>query len=410
MASDYSLFNTILIWVYWGLLVCIPLFVFLGVVQLLVAIIQWRSEKRIGRLKRAGVFFVLAALMPVAIFGLWRGILRPSMAAELMARSQKRIADASVLQVGTQVNDFHNKLASLGFPSDRPKITVLNFFATWCGPCLTELPHLQRVADRFAGEKDVVFVVVGREESQETLDEFASKNGYRMPFVADKEGSLYREFAKTIIPRTYVIDQTGTIQFEIIGFDQEKLTELHAKIIELVDELTEENFEEPAKKVVQLNVGDRFPSIKSATLDGMQVTVGPELYGKKATLVVFWSTWCKFCLIDLPHEVELANRYESSGLRVLGVNADDDLETAKRAVVDQSIPWLNLYEGKQKSISNQLAITSWPALFLLDSNGTIVATTDMLRRTCLATMPDGSVQSVYKLDTYSKNLLEANDR
>lgn len=93
MASDFSLFNTVLIWVYWGLLICIPLFVFLGVAQLLVAIIQWRSEKRTGRLRRAGVFFVLAALMPVAIFGLWRGILRPSMAAELMARSQERIAD-----------------------------------------------------------------------------------------------------------------------------------------------------------------------------------------------------------------------------------------------------------------------------------------------------------------------------
>lgn len=236
MASDYSLFNTVLIWVYWGLLVCIPLFVFLGGAQLLVAIIQWRSEKRTGRLKRAGVFFVLAALMPVAIFGLWRGILRPSMAAELMARSQKRIADASVLQVGSQVNDLPTKLASLGFPSDRPKVTVLNFFATWCGPCLTELPHLQQVADRFADREDVAFVVVGREESQETLDAFVSKNGYRMPFVADKDGSLYHEFAKTIIPRTYVIDHTGTIRFEIIGFDQDKLPELDAKISELIKE------------------------------------------------------------------------------------------------------------------------------------------------------------------------------
>lgn len=236
MASDFSLFNTVLIWVYWGLMICIPLFVLLGVAQLLVAIIHWRSERRTGRLKRTGVFFVLAALMPVAIFGLWRGILRPSMAAELMARSQKRVADASVLQVGSQVNYFHTKLASLGFPSDRPKVTVLNFFATWCGPCVNELPHLQQVADRFADEKDVVFVVVGREESQETLDAFASKNGYSLPFVADKEGSLYREFAKTIIPRTYVIDQTGTIQFEIIGFDQEKLSELDAKIIELIEE------------------------------------------------------------------------------------------------------------------------------------------------------------------------------
>lgn len=236
MASDYSLFNTVLIWVYWGLLFCIPVFVLLGVAQLLVAIFQWRSEKRIGRLKRVGVFFVLAALMPVALFGLWRGILRPSMAAELMARSQKRIAGASLLQVGGQINDFHTKLSSLGFASGRPKVTVLNFFATWCGPCLNELPHLQQIADKFADQKDVVFVVVGREESQETLDEFVSKNGYRMPFVADKEGSLYREFAKTIIPRTYIIDSTGTIRFEIIGFDQEKLSELDAKIIELTEE------------------------------------------------------------------------------------------------------------------------------------------------------------------------------
>lgn len=236
MASDYSLFNTILIWIYSGLLFCIPVFVLIGVAQLLVAIVQWRSEKRTARLKRAGVFFALAALMPVALFGLRNGILRPSIATEFRAKDQMRIAETSVLQIGSQIDDFHAKLASLGFPADRPKITVLNFFATWCGPCLNELPHLQRVADRYADRKDVAFVVVGREESQETLDAFVSKNGYRMPFIADKEGSLYREFAKTIIPRTYVIDETGTIQFEIIGFNQEKLSELDAKIIELIEE------------------------------------------------------------------------------------------------------------------------------------------------------------------------------
>jgi thiol-disulfide isomerase/thioredoxin len=185
MASDFSLVNTVLIWIYWGLLICIPLFVLLGVAQILLAIVQWRSEKRTGRLKCAGVLFVLAALMPVAIFGLWRGILRPSMAADLAVQSQKRIAEASVLQIGSQVNDFHTKLASLVLPVDSPKITVLNFFATWCGPCLAELPHLQRVADRFADQNDVVFVVVCREESQETVDAFASKHGYRLPFVAD---------------------------------------------------------------------------------------------------------------------------------------------------------------------------------------------------------------------------------
>jgi hypothetical protein len=78
MASDFSLFNTVLIWVYWGLLVCLPLFVLLGVAQLLLAVIQWRSAKRTVRLKRAGVLFVLAALIPVALLGLWRGLRLPS--------------------------------------------------------------------------------------------------------------------------------------------------------------------------------------------------------------------------------------------------------------------------------------------------------------------------------------------
>ena len=122
MASDFSLFHTVLIWVYWALLICIPLFVLLGVAQILLAVIQWRSEKRTGRLQRAAVLFVLAALMPVALFGLWRGILRPSMAVALTAQSQKRIEEASVLQVGSQVNDFHTELASLGLPVDGPKV------------------------------------------------------------------------------------------------------------------------------------------------------------------------------------------------------------------------------------------------------------------------------------------------
>lgn len=236
MTSDYSLLNTLLIWLYSGLLFCIPLFLLIGVVQLLLAIARWRSEKRTTRLKRAGVFFALAAMMPVALFGLWNGIIRPSIATEIAAKTQERISEASVLEVGGQAKSFHSKLTNLGFPADGAKITVVNFFATWCGPCITEMPHLQRIADGFADRKDVVFVVVGRGESQETLDAFASKNEYRLPFVADEDESIYLEFAKTIIPRTYVLDQTGTIRFEIIGFNQAKLAELDAKISELLSQ------------------------------------------------------------------------------------------------------------------------------------------------------------------------------
>jgi peroxiredoxin len=77
--------------------------------------------------------------------------------------------------------------------------------------------------------------VVGREESQERLDAFASKNGYRLPFIADPERRLYSQFARESIPRTYLIDREREIRFEIVGYDQQKLDELDAQISELAD-------------------------------------------------------------------------------------------------------------------------------------------------------------------------------
>lgn len=237
MSPDLSQFNTALIWVYNVLLYCIPLFVILGVAQIAVAIALWRSEKRSKRLKRAGVLFTAAALMPLVLFGLWRGVIGPSLSEELTAKHdlsrEKRLAETSILRVGSNVSDIDKLLAEAGFPLDTPKIVVLNFFATWCGPCLAEMPHLQQIADKYVDHKEILFLVVGREESQETLDAFASKNGYRLPFIADPESRLYSQFAKELIPRTYLIDREREIQFEIVGFYQEKLDELDTQISKL---------------------------------------------------------------------------------------------------------------------------------------------------------------------------------
>ena len=240
MDSDFSTFNTMLVWVYNSLLFCIPLFVILGVAQLVFALALWRSDNRAKRLKRAGALFIAAALMPLVLMGFWRGIMRPSMGAELTAQHQRamdaRHSESSILRTGDEAPQIDELLAGGGdFVVDK-KILVVNFFATWCGPCLTELPHFQSVADKYVDQKDIAFVVIGREETQETLDAFVANNTYRIPFIADPERKLYAEFAKELIPRTYLIDRDRKIRFEIIGFDEKKLGELDSKISELARE------------------------------------------------------------------------------------------------------------------------------------------------------------------------------
>ena len=98
------------------------------------------------------------------------------------------------------------------------------------------MPHLQQIADKYVNHKEILFLVVGREEPQETLDAFVSKNGYRLPFIADPERRFYSQFARESIPRTYLIDREREIRFEIVGYDQQKLDELDAQISELADE------------------------------------------------------------------------------------------------------------------------------------------------------------------------------
>jgi thiol-disulfide isomerase/thioredoxin len=177
--------------------------------------------------------------MPFLLFGLWRGVIGPSLGAESTAKynlsREKQLTETSILRVGSNASAIDKLLAEAGVPLDAPKIVVLNFFATWCGPCLAEMPHLQQIADKYVNHKEILFLVVGREESQERLDAFASKNGYRLPFIADPERRLYSQFARESIPRTYLIDREREIRFEIVGYDQQKLDELDAQISELAD-------------------------------------------------------------------------------------------------------------------------------------------------------------------------------
>jgi thiol-disulfide isomerase/thioredoxin len=156
-----------------------------------------------------------------------------------------------------------------------------------------------------------------------------------------------------------------------------------------------------------LRLGDDFPEIRTADLAGNAVTLDKQLLGKRCTLVVFWSTWCGFCMQELPHEIELAKRYEKAGLRVIGVNADNTPAIAQAAARQHGVPWLNVFEGPEKSISNQLGITQWPALILLGPDGKVIAATEQLRSVGARKLPDGSTGQVNGLDSILGELLDS---
>ncbi len=113
---------------------------------------------------------------------------------------------------------------------------------------------------------------------------------------------------------------------------------------------------------------------------------------------------------DMPHEIELTKKYASDGLRVIGVNGDSSEEVASKAVIKHGNPWRNLYEGSEQTISKQLGIKGWPALYLLDEQGKIVSETRYLRTGAFQSLGFGKKREVYGLDWTLERLLQRDPR
>jgi thiol-disulfide isomerase/thioredoxin len=133
-------------------------------------------------------------------------------ATETDATTLTKVGDISpVLSIHTvdgQVADFHGK------------VVVLNFFATWCGPCKQEMPHLEKDLWQPLQGKGLVLVSVGREHSEAEVKEFQTKNGYSFSFAADPKREIYGKFATQFIPRCILIGKDGHIKFQSMGFSE----------------------------------------------------------------------------------------------------------------------------------------------------------------------------------------------
>jgi peroxiredoxin len=110
------------------------------------------------------------------------------------------------------------------------KVILLNFFATWCGPCMQELPLLDK---SFASEMksgELLVLGIGRNHSEAELKAFQQKHNFNFPLVADTDAKIYDLFATKYIPRNVVIGRTGRVIFENVGFRLEEFPGLQKAV------------------------------------------------------------------------------------------------------------------------------------------------------------------------------------
>ncbi len=115
----------------------------------------------------------------------------------------------------------------------RGKVVVLDFWATWCGPCRVSLPHVQKVYDDFK-DRGVLVLGVDIGEDAKTVLAFVEKNRMTFPILVDEDDKVSPLYHISAIPHTLVVDQKGTVVKVHTGFVQGQEDQLRSEVAALL--------------------------------------------------------------------------------------------------------------------------------------------------------------------------------
>jgi cytochrome c biogenesis protein CcmG, thiol:disulfide interchange protein DsbE len=124
------------------------------------------------------------------------------------------------LKAGSEAPGFRLPSLSGGevdLAAQRGKVVVLNFWATWCPPCVAELPSLERL-HRALSADGLSVVTVSTDEDEAALRQFVSQRGLTIPVLKDPGGRVAAgEYRTTGYPETFVLDREGRILKHVVG-------------------------------------------------------------------------------------------------------------------------------------------------------------------------------------------------
>ena len=106
---------------------------------------------------------------------------------------------------------------NLKLSEQRGRVVLVNFWATWCGPCRQEMPHLNRLYEKYRGS-GLVLLGVNIDDDTRTAADVAAKLHVAFPVLLDTDKKVSRLYDMSTMPSTVVIDREGRVRYIHRGY------------------------------------------------------------------------------------------------------------------------------------------------------------------------------------------------
>ncbi len=159
-------------------------------------------------MKTRSVLTVVFATLLVIVGTIW---IRSLVPPESPSGSLAFLSAASELPI------FDRSGKKIDLSKAKGRILIIHFWATWCPPCVEEIPALSRFWDKYRDRSDISLYAISVDKDWKTIDAFSAKNPNRLPIFRDPDSHTSQRFGSTQYPETYITNRNGRVLYRVQG-------------------------------------------------------------------------------------------------------------------------------------------------------------------------------------------------